>query len=58
MFGARAYGEAEFWFASIKILTIIGLIILGIIIAAGGGPTHIATGVQYWKSKWKMIFYF
>jgi amino acid transporter len=26
--GARAYGEAEFWFSSIKVITIVGLIIL------------------------------
>ncbi|KAJ3150972.1 hypothetical protein HDU86_006228 [Geranomyces michiganensis] len=49
MFGARAYGEAEFWFASIKVLTIVGLIIVGIIIACGGGPTHDATGFRYWR---------
>lgn len=30
----------EFWFAIIKVLTIIGLIILGIVIDAGGGPNH------------------
>ncbi|ORZ21469.1 amino acid permease/ SLC12A domain-containing protein [Absidia repens] len=48
-FGAKAYGEAEFWFASIKILTIIGLIILGIIIDAGGAPpNHEVIGVKYW----------
>ncbi|KAG2186269.1 hypothetical protein INT43_002707 [Umbelopsis isabellina] len=57
MFGARAYGEAEFWFASIKILTIVGLIILGIIIAAGGGPSHVATGVQYWKNPGPFVQY-
>lgn len=27
LFGARAYGEAEFWFASIKVITITGLIV-------------------------------
>ncbi|KAI9300192.1 amino acid permease [Cunninghamella echinulata] len=48
--GARAYGEAEFWFASIKILTIIGLIILGIIIDAGGAPpNHEVIGFKYWN---------
>lgn len=26
-FGARAYGECEFWFASIKVITITGLIV-------------------------------
>ncbi|TPX62354.1 hypothetical protein PhCBS80983_g00544 [Powellomyces hirtus] len=49
MFGAKAYGEAEFWFASIKVITIVGLIIVGIIIAAGGGPNGKATGFDYWK---------
>ena len=32
-----AYGEAEFIFASIKVITIVGLIILGIVIDLGGG---------------------
>lgn len=27
MFGARMYGECEFWFASIKVITITGLIV-------------------------------
>ncbi|KAJ5223653.1 Amino acid/polyamine transporter I [Penicillium chermesinum] len=36
--GTRVFGEMEFWFCSIKVLTIIGLIITGIIISAGGGP--------------------
>lgn len=39
--GTRAYGEMEFWFAIIKVLTIIGLIILGIILDAGGGPSEL-----------------
>ncbi|ORZ09931.1 amino acid permease [Absidia repens] len=48
--GARVYGEAEFWFASIKIMTILGLIILGIIIDAGGAPpNHEVIGVRYWQ---------
>lgn len=36
--GTRVFGEIEFWFCSIKVLTIIGLIITGIIITSGGGP--------------------
>lgn len=47
--GAGAYGEAEFIFASIKVLTIVGLIILGIIISAGGGPDHQSIGFKYWR---------
>lgn len=33
-------GEAEFIFASIKVITIVGLIILGIVLDLGGGPDH------------------
>ncbi|KAH0838461.1 amino acid permease [Lanmaoa asiatica] len=50
MFGAGAYGEAEFIFASIKVLTITGLIILGIVLDLGGGPNHDRIGFRYWKN--------
>ncbi|KAI0935319.1 hypothetical protein AcV7_003793 [Taiwanofungus camphoratus] len=49
MFGAGAYGEAEFIFASIKVITITGLIILGIVLDLGGGPNHDRIGFRYWK---------
>lgn len=44
------YGEAEFVFASIKIVTIIGLIIFAFIIDLGGGPTRDRLGFRYWKN--------
>lgn len=47
--GAGVYGECEFWFASIKVLTIVGLIILGIILSAGGGPSGEKIGFKYWR---------
>ncbi|KAJ6510097.1 amino acid permease, partial [Mycena vitilis] len=50
MCGAGAYGEAEFIFASIKVITITGLIILGIILDLGGGPNHDRIGFRYWKN--------
>jgi len=50
LFGAGAYGECEFIFASIKVITITGLIILGIILDLGGGPTHDRIGFRYWKN--------
>nr|XP_018261218.1 uncharacterized protein I303_06941 [Kwoniella dejecticola CBS 10117]OBR83376.1 hypothetical protein I303_06941 [Kwoniella dejecticola CBS 10117] len=43
------YGETEFIFSSIKVLTIIGLIILGIAIDCGAGPTGHYLGFHYWK---------
>ncbi|KII83780.1 hypothetical protein PLICRDRAFT_46961 [Plicaturopsis crispa FD-325 SS-3] len=49
MFGAGVYGEAEFIFASVKIITITGLIILGIVLDLGGGPNHDRIGFRYWK---------
>lgn len=48
-FGVRYYGEAEFWFSLIKVTTIVGLIILGIILDLGGGPNHDRIGFRYWK---------
>ena len=54
--GAGAYGEAEFWFASIKVLTIVGLIILGIIISAGGGPNGEKIGFKYWKDPGPYVY--
>ncbi|KAG0141057.1 hypothetical protein CROQUDRAFT_52279 [Cronartium quercuum f. sp. fusiforme G11] len=44
------YGEFEFWFASIKVVTIVGLIITGIILDLGGGPNHDRIGFRYWKN--------
>lgn len=43
------FGEAEFWFASIKLITIIGLIILGIVLFFGGGPDQGRLGFRYWE---------
>ncbi|KAM5342779.1 hypothetical protein ACJ41O_013745 [Fusarium nematophilum] len=44
------FGEAEFWFASIKVITILGLIILGIVIFFGGAPDQDGVlGFRYWK---------
>ncbi|GAA5839943.1 hypothetical protein JCM9279_005217 [Rhodotorula babjevae] len=55
--GSRAYGEAEFWFAIIKVLTIIGLIILGVILDVGGGPNGEYIGTKYWRSPGAFVQY-
>ncbi|KDN52436.1 amino acid permease [Tilletiaria anomala UBC 951] len=44
--GAGAYGEAEFWFASIKVITIVGLIILSFLIDVGAVGDRL--GFRYW----------
>lgn len=48
--GVRAFGEAEFWFSVVKIITILGLILLGIIITAGGVPSQDPIGFRYWRN--------
>lgn len=39
-FGIKIFGEFEFWLSSIKVCVIVGLIILCLVIALGGAPTH------------------
>lgn len=48
-FGVRVFGEFEFWLSSIKVLVIIGLIILSLVLALGGGPNGDRTGFRYWR---------
>ena len=50
LFGVKGYGEAEFVFAIIKVVAIIGYIILGIILNCGGGPNGGYIGGKYWHS--------
>ncbi|KAJ9113727.1 hypothetical protein QFC20_001752 [Naganishia adeliensis] len=46
----KVYGEMEFWFSLIKVVAIIGLILMGIILDAGGGPSGEAIGFRYWRN--------
>ncbi|SCV03042.1 LAME_0H07250g1_1 [Lachancea meyersii CBS 8951] len=49
-FGAvKYYGESEFWFAIIKILCIVGLLMVSFILFWGGGPNHDRLGFRYWQ---------
>lgn len=48
-FGVSFFGEFEFYLSSIKVMVIIGLILLSLILACGGGPDGHATGFEYWK---------
>ena len=43
------FGESEFWFCSLKVIGIIGLIFLGVILFFGGGPDHDRLGFRYWQ---------
>jgi len=52
------FGEAEFWFASIKLITIMGLIILGVVIFFGGAPNQDGVlGFHYWKDPGAFVEY-
>ncbi|PHH67671.1 hypothetical protein CDD82_1227 [Ophiocordyceps australis] len=52
------FGEAEFWFASIKLITVCGLIILGFVIFFGGAPNqHSVLGFHYWKDPGAFVEY-
>jgi len=57
IFAVSIYGEAEFIFASIKIVTIIGLLIMALCLDLGGGPTHDRLGFRYWKNPGAMKTY-
>ncbi|KAI1779646.1 amino acid permease/ SLC12A domain-containing protein [Hypoxylon cercidicola] len=46
----KVYGESEFWFASIKVFTIIGLLVLSVVLFFGGGPDHTRLGFWYWQN--------
>jgi hypothetical protein len=47
----------EITIRSIKVLTITGLIILGIVIDLGGGPDHDRIGFRYWKNPGPFVQY-
>lgn len=49
IFAVSIYGEAEFCFASIKIITILGLLLAAVVIWLGGAPDHDRRGFRYWK---------
>lgn len=49
IFAVSIYGEAEFCFAAIKILTILGLLLAAVVIWLGGAPDKDRRGFRYWK---------
>lgn len=48
LFGVKGYGEAEFVFAIIKVVAVVGFIILGVILTCGGGPDGAYIGGKHW----------
>ncbi|KAH9883736.1 amino acid permease [Xylariomycetidae sp. FL2044] len=49
LFGVKGYGEAEFIFAIIKVVAVIGFILLGIVLNIGGVPDGGYIGGLYWR---------
>ncbi|KAH7883097.1 dicarboxylic amino acid permease [Phlebopus sp. FC_14] len=49
LLGIRVFGEFEFWFCSIKVVALVGLILMGLIIDLGGNPQHDRIGFRYWR---------
>ncbi|PSN64169.1 AAT family amino acid transporter [Corynespora cassiicola Philippines] len=47
-FPVSVYGETEFWFASLKVFGILGLLFMAVVLILGGGPTHDRLGFRYW----------
>ncbi|KAI0398953.1 AAT family amino acid transporter [Xylaria palmicola] len=47
-FPVGLYAESEFWFAGIKVILIVGLLILSVVLILGGGPDHHRLGFYYW----------
>jgi amino acid transporter len=48
--GIKWFGEIEFWLSLIKIITLTGLILLGLIIDLGGVPGQQRLGFAYWMN--------
>ncbi|KAG1756833.1 dicarboxylic amino acid permease [Suillus paluster] len=49
LLGIEFFGELEFWMSGFKILSLLGLIFLGIVIDLGGNPEHDRIGFRYWR---------
>ncbi|KPM35870.1 Dicarboxylic amino acid permease [Neonectria ditissima] len=47
--GVRFFGEFEFWLSSFKVLVLVALMLVTVVIAAGGGPDGEARGFRYWR---------
>ncbi|BEI91173.1 uncharacterized protein CcaverHIS019_0312430 [Cutaneotrichosporon cavernicola] len=50
VFHVKFFGESEFYFASLKVLLIIGLLMMTFIVMLGGNPKHDRIGFRYWKN--------
>lgn len=49
LLGIQFFGELEFWMSGLKVVSLMGLILLGIIVDLGGNPKHDRIGFRYWR---------
>ncbi|MDR2610480.1 MAG: amino acid permease [Clostridiales Family XIII bacterium] len=47
LFNVKGYAEAEFWFASVKVIAVVLFIIIGVLVICGVGGSH-STGFSNW----------
>ncbi|TFB01264.1 Proline-specific permease [Trichoderma ghanense] len=58
LFAAAIFGEAEFIFASIKLIALFVLCIIGLVLFFGGGPNqHHILGFHYWNDPGAFVEY-
>lgn len=55
--GVAVFGEVEFWLSLIKIITLTGLILAGLIIDLGGSPSGQRIGFAYWQDNRAFLEY-
>lgn len=55
LFGVKGYGEAEFFFAIIKVIAIVGYIILGIILNCGGGAGGASEDLLQYSASYALV---
>ncbi|WOO78255.1 Proline-specific permease [Vanrija pseudolonga] len=49
VYHVKFFGEAEFYFASLKVILILMMIFMAFIVMLGGNPKHDRIGFRYWK---------
>ncbi|KAJ6459644.1 amino acid permease/ SLC12A domain-containing protein [Mycena sanguinolenta] len=49
--GVKYFGEFEFAFAFLKIMTVIGLVIMCLVVDLGGAPDHDRRGFRFWREE-------
>jgi amino acid transporter len=51
------YGEVEFFFAMVKILLVVAVVVMGLVIDLGGVPGSERIGFRYWKNPGPFVEY-